>query len=103
MKICVYGAGAIGGYLAGFLAKYEFILAPNGCGALRTGGVSAPPLQFVHLDSPGGQQSITALSEGEGTAKAGVRGCYLRAEPANPSPTASRPPLSRKRARAVVN
>jgi len=37
------------------------------------------------------------------TAKPGVRGCFLRAKAANPSPTAARSPLSRKRARAMVN
>jgi len=45
-----------------------------------------------------------SVSEGRGYGEAEVRGCRLRAKSANPSPTRrGGSPLSRKRARAVVN
>ena len=55
----------------------------------------APPMELV-------KQNVSP--RGEGTAKPRVRGCRLRAKSANPSPTRrGGSPLSRKRARVVVN
>jgi len=50
-----------------------------------------------------GPQLTAALSQGRGYGEAGGEGLFCSAKPADPSPTASRSPLSRKRARAIVN
>jgi len=50
-----------------------------------------------------GPQLTAALSQGRGYGEAGDEGLFCSAKPADPSPTASRSPLSRKRARAIVN
>ena len=68
----------------------------SACGALRKGRVSAPPLEFVHLDSLGGPQLITALSPGRGYGEAGREGLFSWCETSG-SLNRCTVPLSRKR------
>jgi len=60
------------------------------------------PLRVSKFGFAAGRQLITALSEGR-LGEAGMRGCFLRAKSANPSPTAARSPLCRRGDRGLLS